>query len=67
MGSQTETEYRVWAIIGPGGVVADSDFQDEAAAWRVVLGWPDADDIAAAKARGFRAVYGRFVVDGGGE
>jgi hypothetical protein len=46
----------IWAIIRPDGrVMADSDFKDEAHAWRVALGWPDDKEIAFAKRNGYRA------------
>jgi hypothetical protein len=46
-----------WAVIWPDGrVLADSTFKDEADAWKVALGWPDAAEIAHAKASGVRAV-----------
>jgi hypothetical protein len=57
-------EYRAYAVIGPdGSLVADSTFPDAESAWRIVLGWPTRDEIEAAKAKGYRAVYGRFIPD----
>jgi hypothetical protein len=44
---QPPREYRVWAVVGPDGSVVADS---------------DFRDEAA-KAKGYRAVYGRFVVD----
>jgi len=48
---------QAWAVIWPDGrMLADTSFNDEQHAWQVCLGWPDADEIEAAKRRGARAV-----------
>lgn len=47
----------MWAIVWPdGGVLADSNFRDEAHAWTIALGWPSDEEIADAKARGYKAL-----------
>lgn len=47
---------KVWAMIYPDGkILADSTFRDEAHVWRIGLGWPDKEEIEAAKKKGHRA------------
>jgi hypothetical protein len=50
-----------WAYVGARGILVDS-FRDEAEVWKVALGWPDADDIEAAKDRGDRVVRVRIAI-----
>lgn len=51
------SEREVWAVIFPDGrIVADSSFQDEEHALRVVLGWPTRGEVKWFKERGGRAV-----------
>lgn len=46
---------QAWAVIWPDGrVLVDSTFRDEAHAWTVALGWPDAEEIAEAKKKGVK-------------
>jgi len=46
---------KVWAYFGADGrVCADSQFQSEDDAWRVMLGWPSRGEVRAAQERGDR-------------
>lgn len=44
-----------WVVVKPEGLAYIGLHEDEASAWTVYLGWPDAEDIAAAKAKGWYA------------
>ena len=49
-------EKKAWAYIRPdGSFLVDSSFTDEAHALAVGMGWPTEDEVAQAKAQGFRA------------
>lgn len=56
---------KVWTFIRPdGSFVADSGFESEADAWRVGLGWPDAEEIEWSKAQGYRVVRAELAIPG---
>ena len=44
-----------WVVVGPHGVYYVGLHDDEAGAWTVALGWPDAEEIAERKADGWYA------------
>ena len=48
--------YLVWSVISPTGEIkVDSHSQSEDDAWRIALGWPDAEEIERAKKEGWIA------------
>lgn len=47
---------RPFVMVGPKGVAHVGIHKDEADCWRVALGWPTAEEIRHAQAKGF-AVY----------
>lgn len=50
-------KWKAWAFVNDrGSVIAESGFNRAADAWRIGLGWPDDQEIEAAKARGCRVV-----------
>ena len=44
-----------WVVVAPSGVVWLGHADNEAVAWSVALGWPDATEIAEKKAAGWYA------------
>ena len=54
-------QWECWAYVSPHGkVLADLDFNFEHDAWYVALGWPDNEEIQAAKQRGARVIRVRI-------
>lgn len=51
----TERRWLGWAIDRPGHPLFVQSCGDEEGAWDIALGWPSAEEIAAAKAAGARA------------
>lgn len=50
-------EWICYAYVSPSGaVMADSQFESHDHAWKVALGWPDAQEISEAKQRGARII-----------
>ena len=48
---------QTWAFIKPDGhILLDSQFETEADAWQIGLGWPGQQEIEDAKARGYRVI-----------
>ena len=43
----------IYVIVGPRGLAYVGLHRDEAECWSVYLGWPDAEEVEAAKAEGF--------------
>lgn len=49
--------FQSWALIKPDGhILLDSQFETDADAWQIGLGWPREDEIEDAKKRGYRVV-----------
>lgn len=44
-----------------GSFVVDSSLENESHAWQIALGWPDEDEIIAAKREGW--IVGKFLVE----
>jgi hypothetical protein len=50
-----DNEETTWIICGPKGLKWIGLCHSEDDAWRIALGWPDAEEIAAEKRRGYYA------------
>jgi hypothetical protein len=52
----------MWAVIFPDGeICTGSDMKNEADAWEIALGWPDAQEIEDAKKSGVYAAKARLL------
>lgn len=49
------------AYVGRGMVVADSGFSTQSNAWKIMLGWPDGEEIEEAKARGDKVIRVKII------
>ena len=50
-------KWQAWAFVDEhGNMIAESGFRGAAHVWRVLLRWPDDQEIETAKARGCRVV-----------
>ena len=50
-------KWQAWAFVDEhGNMIAESGFRGAADVWRVLLGWPDEQEIETAKKRGCRVV-----------
>ena len=44
-----------WGCLGPSGeLTINSSFEDESHVWDIVFGWPSEEEIAKAKAEGWK-------------